>query len=291
MNTKTIGIVGYGYVGKAMAEFFRSHYPVKVYDIAGPSTDGSRPNLTFVKNLKALESCDLAVVCVSTPPKADGSCDVSAVDQTVRELKTPLILVKSTVPPGTCKRLMMETCKNIVFSPEFSGENKYISPYGFDKEVKRCPFYIFGGNRFLVDLMVDLIAPITGPHKKYAYTDSTTAELVKYWENTFLALKVTFCNEMFEICNRMNISYWEARDLWLLDPRMGESHTAVFINERGYAGKCLPKDTKALRAACRAVGYEPKLIDCMIKRNEDFNALTDELVPAKLVGRILINSS
>lgn len=282
MKKKTIGIAGYGAVGKLMAEFFRSHYKVRVYDPKLTKGSSKIDNVYFVKSLKGLNDCDMTVVCVPTPAKEDGSCDISLVEKTVNALESPLILIKSTVPPGTCKALANETMKNIVFSPSYIGEGSYWSEYKFDKDVKETPFFIFGGQRFLSEMVVDLLAPIVGPNKKYHFTDYDTAELVKYWNNTFLAMKVTFCNEMYDICQAMNISYWEARELWLLDPRVEASHTAVFADKRGFDGKCLPKDTKALRSACRKLTYEPKFIDAMIRRNEDFTTYTAELVPSKV---------
>lgn len=281
MQKQTIGVAGFGFVGKHMADFFRTHYTVKIYDPGYLENAPMIENAIFVKTLKDLKDCALTAVCVPTPIGKDGECDVSMVEKTVRELECPLILIKSTVTPGTSKQLASETMKNIVFSPEFAGESTYWSPYAFDKNMQAAPYFIFGGNRFVSELIVDIFAPIVGPTKKFHFTDWTTAELVKYWENTYFALKVTFCNEMYDICKKMDLSYWEARDLWLLDPRVEAMHTAVFADKRGFGGKCFPKDTRALSAACKKLNYEPKLIDAMIKRNEEFKEYNEELLPAE----------
>ena len=278
---KTIGIAGYGKVGKAMADFFKTHYQVKVYDPLYKDSKLKTETLQFVKSLKDLDDCDLLTICVPTPMLDSGDCDISEVEKVVRATKCPLILIKSTVTPGTTKHLTYETCKNIVFSPSFVGEGKYWSPFEFYTDVKESPYFIFGGHKFLTALVIDLLVPIVGPNKKYYTTDSTTAELVKYMVNTYLAAKVTLCNEFYDICSKMDVSYWEARELWLLDPRIEESHTAVFADDRGFGGKCLPKDVNGLVAICKKMDYQPKFIESILKRNEDFTTYTDELIPAE----------
>ena len=112
-----------------------------------------------------------------------------------------------------------------------------------------------------------------GPVKQYRQTDATTAEIVKYWENTFYALKVTFVNEMYEICKAFGVDFYEARDLWILDPRLNPMHTMVFEHNRGFGGKCFPKDVNALVQASKKAGYSPKLLETMLKVNEKFRKL------------------
>jgi len=128
------------------------------------------------------------------------------------------------------------------------------------------------GNKEETKYVIDILAPILGPTKEYCQTDAKTVELVKYWENTFYAMKVTFCNEMYEICEKMNINYWEARELWLKDPRVNKMHTAVFKDKRGYGGKCYPKDTNGLVMASKEAGYVPQLLEAMIDSNKRFKS-------------------
>jgi len=99
-------------------------------------------------------------------------------------------------------------------------------------------------------------------------TDARTAELAKYMENCFLAVKVTFCNEFFDLAQVYGIDYNELRELWLLDPRIGRSHTFVFPEARGFGGRCLPKDIQGLVEAARALGYEPSLLAAAIAAND-----------------------
>jgi UDP-glucose 6-dehydrogenase len=89
-------------------------------------------------------------------------------------------------------------------------------------------------------------------------------------ENAFLALKVTFCNEFYDIASVLGVDYNELRELWLLDPRMGRSHSFVYPENRGYGGKCLPKDVAALIQTATAHGYHPSLLTAMAETNSRF---------------------
>ena len=80
-------------------------------------------------------------------------------------------------------------------------------------------------------------------------------------ENSFLALKVTFCNEFYDIAAAHGIDYNELRELWLLDPRIGRSHTFVLPDDRGFGGRCLPKDLSAIIELARRAGVEPMLLE------------------------------
>ena len=93
--------------------------------------------------------------------------------------------------------------------------------------------------------------------------------MVKYMENTFYATKIAYCYEIDQVCKRMGIDYNEARDLWLLDPRINPMHTAVFEgNDRPFGGKCLPKDLSALVETSSALGYEARLLQEVLDTND-----------------------
>jgi UDPglucose 6-dehydrogenase len=110
---------------------------------------------------------------------------------------------------------------------------------------KHLSLFLVVKKNFVIKLL-KFIHQLLGPSKTYRVTDPINAELAKYMVNTHLALKVPYCNEMYDLCNKLGTNYYEVRDLWLLDPRTTKSHTAVFTGERGFGGKCFPKDTKAL---------------------------------------------
>lgn len=264
LKTK-IGIVGYGYVGKAFHNFFKNHYEILIYD----------PLHSQSNTKEEINKCDLGVVCVPTPENKDGSCNTSIVEETIQWLNTPLILLKSTVEIGTTDRLIKTYNKEIVFSPEFAGESKHWTPEAFTNDVKQTPFFIFGGKKELCYKIIEIYTPITGPSKTYRITEPLNAELTKYLVNTNLALKVAFCNEMYDLCEKLGTNWYEVRDLWLLDPRTTKSHTAVFTGERGFGGKCFPKDTKALIKLADKVGVDLSILKAAIYCNEKMLKLNE----------------
>jgi UDPglucose 6-dehydrogenase len=259
MRKTKIGIVGYGYVGRAMAEFFNGHYDVIIND---PALSKSRVSTPDPATMAEINQCDVAVVCVPTPKTLEGPCDTSIVEAVVDQLRTPLILIKSTVSVGTCGRMAAKHASKIVFSPEYCGESSYWTPYDFHTEIKETPFFIFAGPPAATSAMVDLFLPVTGPVKRYIQTPNyRAAEMAKYLENTYYATKVAFCYEAAEICRAVGVDWNEARELWLADPRINPMHTAVFAdNARPFGGKCLPKDLAGMIGASRDHGYEPCLL-------------------------------
>ena len=262
---KKIAIIGHGYVGRAVEDFLKNHYDVEIYDIAYIKKE----NLEEFQ--KRTNSCDVAFICVPTPSDENGRCDTSAISETFEWLTVPTVVLKSTVEVGTTERLQEKYAGEIVFSPEFIGESKYWSPFKFDKDMKEMPHYIFGGrNKAACQKIVDLYTKVTGPMKSYMVTDSKTAEMVKYTFNTFAAMKVTFCNEIYDICEKLGISYNEVRELFTMDPRVSKMHTAVFAEERGYGGRCLPKDTKALLWLSESLGVKSEILAAVDKKNGEY---------------------
>jgi UDPglucose 6-dehydrogenase len=260
---KKIAIIGYGYVGKAMESFFKDHYQLVIYD---PYLSEQR--LIPGVSKKQVNTCDAAFICVPTPMSDDGSCDISIVEETFEWLNVDLVVIKSTVAVGTTKKLIDKYGTHIVFSPEYIGESTYWTPFSFHKDMKETPFYTIGGEKNTCSAVIDLLLPVTGPCKRYNITDSTTAEMAKYMENSFYANKIAFCNEVYDICQYIGVDYNEARELWLSDPRLHRMHTAVFKDNRGFGGKCLPKDTNALVKIAEKAGVEPHLLKGVLASND-----------------------
>jgi nucleotide sugar dehydrogenase len=255
---KKIAIIGYkGYVGSAMVGLFKDHYGLVKHD----KDDG---------NKNEVNACDLGVVCVPTPMNDDGSCDTSIVEEILGWLDTPVIWLRSTVPPGTSDYLAQKYDKRIVFSPEYIGEGKYWQPYKFNKDEKEASWFVLGGHTEDTIYLLDLLVPITGPTKRYIKMSRIEAELVKYMENIYFATKVTFANEMRRICEAFGVDYWTVRDGWAADPRVDPMHTACFKERPGFDGKCLPKDLNALIMASIAVGYRPEFFEDIWKANKRF---------------------
>ena len=123
---KKIFVVGFGYVGKAMVNMLKDHYEVHVYDPA--HMPGLKNNVMFHSSIDDSD-CVLSIICVPTPRSEDGSCDISIVEDSLKQLSARAILIKSTIEIGTTDTLTHLYKRNIVFSPEYIGESKYYQPY------------------------------------------------------------------------------------------------------------------------------------------------------------------
>jgi UDPglucose 6-dehydrogenase len=260
-----IGIVGYGVVGKALAKLFGHDVEtagVRVYDkfLDGMNSEQCRD---------AIQTCELVFVAVPTPQASDGSCDVTAVEEVVSWVNPPMCF-KSTVPPGTVDRLVAASGKRICFSPEYVGESRW-HPW---KGIETHGFVIVGGEKSLCDYVVRTYQQVLGPLVLYYMTDAKTAELCKYMENTFLATKVAFVNQFYDLALAYGVNFNELRELWLADERIGRSHTIV-TEERGYRGRCLPKDMSAIIQAGKKVGGAP-LLEAVSRYNEEVCRRADE---------------
>jgi UDPglucose 6-dehydrogenase len=233
-----IGIAGYGVVGSALGRFFRrdAGNTVAVYD---------KYQAAYNDRLawERLDRCELVFVAVPTPyDQARERCDVSAVRDVVRRLRVP-VCIKSTVPPGTTDALIAETGQPIAYSPEYLGEREG-HPWS---EADSPGFVICGGDERACALVHDAYAgAATGP-LRFVRTAPIAAELAKYMENTFLAMKVAFANQFFDLARAAGTDYEDVRKLFVLDERVGPSHTEVHPG-RGFAGRCLPKDLSSILA-------------------------------------------
>jgi len=239
-----IGIVGQGYVGTAVKEVFSKHYDVDTYDL-----DKDKCSVDYLEDL--VELTNIIFVCVPTPMKKDGSCDTSIVEAIVKDINDMvvsrnvsgrIVAIKSTIPPGTTNRLNKE-CKNIsvIFNPEFLTEANFIEDFRNQSRI------IIGGERPSTTKLRQVYS-LVFPNTPIIKTGSKTAEMVKYFTNTFLATKVSFANEMKMICDELNIDYDKVVEYSTYDERLGKSHWAVPgpDGKLGFGGSCFPKDINAL---------------------------------------------
>ena len=260
-----LGIVGYGVVGKALAQVFR-------YDVGNPDLviyDKFVKGMNTPSRRAAVQKSDLVFIAVPTPEGPDGKCNLSAIEEVVSWIK-PIMCVKSTVPPGTVDRLAAKTGKTICFSPEYVGE----TPWHPLKGIESHGFIIVGGERSACKLVIQAYQQFLGPTPHYYITNAKTAELCKYMENAFLATKVAFVNQFYDIADGFGVDYNELRELWLADERVGRSHTIVTA-ERGYRGRCLPKDMASIIHAARQFGGAP-LLEAVDRFNDEVCRRADE---------------
>ncbi|MGE3856193.1 MAG: hypothetical protein AB7G21_04440 [Dehalococcoidia bacterium] len=211
-----------------------------------------------------VNACDIAFVAVPTPSRPDGGCDISIVDEVCGWIEAPVIVLRSTVPVGATDLLRERHGKRIVFQPEYGpGE----TPDHLFADPRSIRWVVLGGELADTTPVANLYQAVFRSDIVIHKTDARTAELAKYMENAYLAMKVTFCNEFFDVANTLNVDYQELREIWLLDPRMGRSHTWVFPDNRGFGGKCLPKDLAALVAFSTEAGYRPRLMEAVQEVN------------------------
>ncbi len=258
-----IAIVGHGYVGAGMERFFQRRpdlFSLSIYDTAHDGADRAR-----------CLGADIAFICVPTPPAADGSADISAVAEAAGWLDADLIVIKSTVPPGTTDMLSAETGKALHFSPEFMGEPRNFVPpwlYPDPRDSSAHDWAIVGGPR--ASAVLDYYQAVMAVSARLISCSAIEAEFAKYMDNAYFAAKVTFCTEFAEIAAAHGVDYKRVRELWLLDPRIDRDHTAVFAGDPGFGGKCLPKDLSAIVAAANAAGVPATMLSAAIESNRRF---------------------
>ena len=210
---------------------------------------------------------DICYVCVPTPSREDGSCDVSIVEKVVNELNDNnykgIVAIKSTVKPTTTKTLSEKTNLTLCFVPEFLRE--------------RCAISDFTENHDLLAVGTDskeVFEKIKKCHGHYPKTHSmmspTEAELLKYYSNVYNATKIIFANEFYEICQTLGVDYSRVKDTFVKRGTTKDMYLDVNENFRGYGGVCLPKDTKALSSFVKELGLNLSLFETLDKENNKF---------------------
>ena len=252
MNDKTnILIVGYGNIGKHIHKELEGAGKIDIYD----------KNIKEYSKLNNHKTYDFTFICVPTDMKSDGSCDFSIVKESVDKwaYKTKIFVIKSTIPVGCTEYIIDDCCyKPIVFSPEYYGTTRHADP--------SPNFLVLAGDKKYTEKVAQLYYSVKKRDFRITFTDFRTAELAKYMENCFLALKVTFCAEFAKLAEKFEVSYPELREIFVLDPRMGDSHTFIDPKQPYYDSHCLNKDIPALIA--QANGDAP-LMEAMDKINQD----------------------
>ena len=255
-----IGIIGQGFVGNAVYQKFKNYYDVLTYDL-----DESKCNSSEQETLDN----KLVFVCLPTPMKSDGRCDTSLVEYAIKRCSefgiAKTVVIKSTVSPGTTARLnSLYPNMSVVFNPEFLTERNAINDYENQTRI------ILGGPRPGTTELKQVFSKVF-PKAHIIKTDSTHAEMVKYLTNTFLATKVSFANEMYQICEGVGVDYDKVIEYATQDDRLGTSHWNVPgpDGDFGYGGHCFPKDVKALMVVAEDMDIIPLMLAATdVKNNE-----------------------
>lgn len=203
---------------------------------------------TKIEDVLGTEVC---YICVPTPPKESGQCDISIVEQVVvklNELKySGVIAIKSTVEPGTTKRLAEIHDSLICFVPEFLRERCAISDFTEDHDI--C---IIGSDGPHWDLIFKIVKDSHGHYPtEFIHMTPTEAELAKYFNNIYNAALVTFANSFYEVCKIYDADYTAIKNAMVKRPHIHDMYIDCNENFRGFGGMCLPKDTKAIDFACQ----------------------------------------
>ena len=261
MKRNNIGIVGQGFVGKALKEGLKNTFNIETYDkfLSDRSTCDSLKQLS--------ESSSIIFICLPTPMRPDGTCDLSIVYSTIMELDSynnnNIAVIKSTVVPGTTAKLNLE-CQNIqvVFNPEFLTEANYIDDFKNQNRI------IIGGPR-PASTKIKNIFRKAFPKVSIIKTGSTTAEAVKYFTNCILAVKVSFANEFKQICDKIDIDYDKVVEYALYDERIGKTHlsTPGPDGKHGFGGSCFPKDINALISFANNLDIRPDVLTASWRKN------------------------
>ena len=258
---REIGIIGQGFVGNSVKEGLIDYFQVNTYDLIKEKSNVANMQELFAKS-------EIIFVCLPTPMKSSGECDTKIVDGVLSELNEygkKNIILKSTVPPGTSDKFSDKyTNLNIVFNPEFLTEANAVNDFINQDRI------ILGGNSMEVLIYVEELFKVAFKNIPIIKTDTKTAEMVKYITNCFLATKVSFANNIYDICNASGIDYNNTIDIAKLDKRLGDSHWMVPgpDGDRGYGGHCFPKDMGALVYHASTIGYYPRLIETAIEVND-----------------------
>lgn len=263
----SIGIIGHGFVGKAVDHGFKKNIEKHVVD---PKYGG----LTVTQLIQD-KKAHAVFVCVPTPMGEDGHVNESIVGSVLTEIeaatpddKKTLVILKSTITPDHLKSFDSKFHKvSLVYNPEFLTEKNYLEDF------VKPDMQILGGSINDTQEVQRLYQEhsICEPCPYY-HTDILSASFVKYTINTFLAQKVAYFNQMYDLWQKINPEGdWNAFTTMVRgDPRLGKSHMMVPGNEgkRGFCGSCFPKDTNALVEFAKAQGTPFDLLEKVLEVNE-----------------------
>lgn len=298
----SIGVIGQGFVGGSLTTVFSERgETVYVYDktgkVASGGINGFKRDITrdmiypssiaeFVRECEGVSGFSgVYFVCVPTPMYEDGSPDISIVENVLELVAAApysadsperIAVVKSTVPPGSTERwnkMFNDRGLHVVFNPEFLTEANAVNDM---REQNRI---VLGGPRPYINTVRNVFQRAF-PKVPIIKTSSTTAEMVKYVTNCMLSVKVSFANEVAQICEALdadglNIDYDKVVEYAKFDKRLGESHWSVpgpvpthdgrYV--RGFGGHCFPKDINALMSVARQYGVRPIVMQAAWDKN------------------------
>jgi UDPglucose 6-dehydrogenase len=253
-------IVGYGFVGKAVGNALKEKHQVVIVD----------PQYTTTE-IQHHPDADGLIICAPTPSTENGMCDASIVASIMDQIPVYLpVLIKSTVTPGIAKGFRdVYPDHSIVYSPEF------LRARSANQDFLNQKYIILGGEDpecFWQELFQGSL-----PNCSIVFncTDEEAC-LVKYAENSFLALKTSFFNQIYDVCLNTGMDFDAVRQLLTHDQRINSDHSMVPgpDGERGWGGHCFPKDTAAFIQWTNTIGSSVSLVEEAVKYNHQIRKNT-----------------
>ncbi len=257
-----IGIVGNGFVGNAVYQNLRDKVECKVYDV-----DKNRS----LNTLGEVILQDFIFVCLPTPMREGGECDLSILDNFFDNLPEHVIgtfVIKSTVPVGTTKKYSER--HNVIHNPEFLTARNAVEDF------RNSERNIVGGDEELCKEFVDFFGDVF-PKIPSLIVSSDESEAIKYFSNVFLAYKVAYFNKIYDVCEVTKMNYKNVSFGVATDSRIGKSHTQVpgIDNDRGFGGTCLPKDLNSLIVQMERIGVNADMFKEVWKYNQQVRKKID----------------
>ncbi len=226
-------------------------------------------------DLEEILNSDVTFICVGTPCNSDGSIDLSYIKRSATEIGLALakgnsyhtIVVRSTIIPGTTEEVIIPTLEkfsnkkagrdfSVAFNPEFLQEGRALHCFTSPNKIIIGEYDHRAG-----DILLELFNGFTAPVIR---TSIRTAEMIKYASNAFLATKISFINEIGNICKKMDIDVYEVANAIGHDSRIGRKFLNAGI---GFGGSCLPKDMEALISKASELGYKTELLQSVVNIN------------------------
>jgi nucleotide sugar dehydrogenase len=258
-----IGIIGFGFVGSAVAHAHNND----VVLINDPKLKESTPLDKFV-------GCDAVYICVPSPT-VNGVCDTSILESVLESFEvedTVPIISKVTAPPGVYESLQKKY-PNLVYAPEFLTERNNVRDYILSN------FLIVGGNIDHVNVAIDIItSSIEVPEDEILITDIKTASFFKYFMNSYLATKVSFMNEFYNLAQAEDINWKQLKHLAEHDKRIGKTHMNVpgYDGYFGWGGSCFPKDVDAIINYAESKGVSFDFLKNVTQVNKQHRSRKDD---------------
>jgi UDPglucose 6-dehydrogenase len=299
---KSIGVIGQGFVGGSLTTVMSERgFDVYAYDKSGKYVNGAydyKPQsilklVEFAENKKIFSK--VYFICLPTPMNDDGSADLSIVETVLNELANipgeRIAVVKSTVLPGSIEKWNFqfgEKGLHVIFNPEFLTEANALD------DMRNQSRIILGGPRPWINT-VKQVFQTAFPKIPIIKTSSTNAELTKYFTNCFLAMKISFANEMYQLCEALdkqglNADYDRVVECATMDSRLGNSHWRVpsfEIDDNGnhlfgFSLSCFPKDLNALIHKEKELNLKPIMLQATWNKNLEVRPQKDW---EKMIGR------